>query len=137
MEQHNHRTLSRQIDALDEAKTVSDLVAKLKPILHTLGYYATMSDGAVIESHEEWHEGVTDMLYSGTNEDYTAAPVAQRAPPPVAQPKPKKKPLRADDVVRTPTFVAREAPKNRPPRGNVPPSLLAIMQGTHDTLREE
>ena len=51
-----------QIAALDEAATVAELAARLKPILNALAYSATQSEGAVLGYHEEWRDGITRAL---------------------------------------------------------------------------
>lgn len=142
MSTHSHRTLAKQIDALDGAETVADLVAALKPILHTLAYYATMSDGAVLETHEEWHGNTADTLYADATETFQAAQAKRAAkglplePTPANGPRPAPPPRLAKDGSVKVHRVPHE-PKNRPAPSHISPALRAILDGSHSSLHEE
>lgn len=73
----NRCSIYSAIDGLDEARTVQDLVKRLKPILSELAYYGINGEAAILESREEWH-----TQYSGELQREGGAPLAaaQRAP---------------------------------------------------------
>jgi len=153
-------SLYEKIDGLDEARTVADLVARLKPILNELAYYAITGDGAVMEAREEWHGEFADRLYAAAGAEYTAAAAGQssaipapraaaRAPArtPDKRAKPKQ-PARADgegddDAAARPLPTNGRSrgpvapPGNRPRAEHLPPSLRAIMEGTHPSFKED
>jgi hypothetical protein len=116
------------IDGLNDSKSIPDLVARLKPILEKLAYISEVGEGAAFQAHEQWHNEYTEALYEGTQGDYVAdrenkrtqrAQPAQRQPP-QSHSGPRK----------------QQAPPTRANPGDIPSSLLAIMNGTHPTLNE-
>jgi len=62
----NRCVIYDDIDALSEARTVADLVRRLKPILSELAYYGVTGETAVLEAHEEWRSQYTDRLRDET-----------------------------------------------------------------------
>jgi hypothetical protein len=119
----NRSTTFDQIDALDEAQTVAELVALIQPILYELTYHAVNSESATLDSHEEWHAGGMDMLYGGMNTEHQAAQEKAARP----RKRPSKKPVAS----------APAPPSNRPRAEYVSPALRAIMEGTHPTLVDD
>lgn len=124
------------IDKLKRAKTVSELLKDLVPILEILAYHAVNGEGAVGDVHEDWHTEYRDALISEAVRDAKSTPIAA-PPPPVAtssasvvvtsrQPVHKLK-NRAD------ARAAALAPK---PEDSLPESLRQIMKGTHPSFRE-
>jgi hypothetical protein len=132
MSRKSHPTVDQQIDSLDEAKTVGELVARLKPILHQLSYYVTIGEGAVSEAHEEWHDEFTNRLYDAAGADFQEAQVKQSARKVTEAKKQEERPQKP-----MAKLIPRDAPKNRPAKSNISPSLLAIMNGSHESLKEE
>lgn len=134
-----------KIDALDEARSVADLVKRLKPILSELAYYAITGEAAVMETREEWHSQYADALYSASASDRAAerASVATRASErtsertserPRTQPRPQARPqARAQGA----QGFASAPPLNRPCPGDLPLSLRAIMNGSHPSFKED
>ena len=58
----NRCVIYDEIEGLSEARTVADLVRRLKPILSELAYYGVTGETAVLEAHEEWRSQYTDRL---------------------------------------------------------------------------
>lgn len=159
----NRCAIYDKIDALERAPTVAALVAQLRPILNELAYYAVTGEAAVNETHEEWHTTFTDRLYEAMGSDRSAA--IARAGAPGAMPAPSSTVLaRAAELDRARGQAGRRPqakpaagggrteggfgdsadrlppapPGNRPrPGGPIPSSLLAIMNGSHPSLRED
>ncbi len=132
-----------QIDALSETRTVDELVMRLQPILHELAYYAGTGDGAVMESRETWHSEFTGRLLDAVRQDAAA----QKAPSPAArQPGPAARlpgpaaPAEKDRSRRPSKPAAgehsRQSASRTPKAGRLPPSLQAIMEGTHGSLND-
>ncbi len=69
----NRCAIYDSIDGLDEARTVADLVSRLKPILNELAYYAVTGEAAVMETREEWHTTFTDRLYEDVGKTRASA----------------------------------------------------------------
>lgn len=149
MSKANQCDIYDQIDGLDEARTVAELVTKLKPILNRLAYVAVTGEGSVMDSHETWHDNFTDALYSAASSDHREGQLSNvmlpSAPAPVPKAtKPRKhaeKPIADHDPrLRTASTHGRnpvqQAPPARPAASSIPPSLLAIMEGRHPSLRE-
>lgn len=93
-----------------------------------------------MESQETWHEGFTDALYSAASSDHregqlssAAAPAPQKAARPRKQTERDPRARAAATHSRGPV---QQAPPTRPPAGSLPPSLRAIMEGVHPSLRE-
>ena len=138
-----------KIDALDEARTVSDLVSRLKLILSELAYYSVTGEGAVMETHEEWHGDFADCLYAEASADRTdalSAPACRRQPfsgEKAAKPKQSKRPPASDEKAAKPLAANSRnpypiaPPSNRPRPSDLPPSLRQILEGTHASLRED
>ena len=74
----NRCVIYDDIEALDEARSVSDLVRRLKPILSELAYYGVTGETAVLEAHEEWRSQYTDRLRDETQQNAKKS-VAARA----------------------------------------------------------
>jgi hypothetical protein len=123
------------IDGLDSARTVADLVSRLKPILEELAYASEVGDGAVMKATEQWHSDYTDALYEETADDHARGPAA--APRDRNAKNAKTAQARSAPHTDKPMVVSQKKqlpPPNRPNPGNIPPSLVAIMQGTHPSL---
>jgi hypothetical protein len=120
----NRCEIYKHIDALDEARTVADLVKRLKPILSELAYYAVTGEAAVMETREEWHSQYSDALYHATASDHAA----DRAPPARGG----AAPARAGER----RIVQTAPPSNRPSPSSIPSSLRAIMNGSHPSFKE-
>lgn len=124
------------IDGLDDAASVPDLVARLKPILNQMAYYSVTGEGAVMETQEEWHGEFRDRLYSATQSDYDAH--KQRKSPAAAvekKVKAEKKPYIPGAIGAL--KVKPRAPPTRPPPESLSPALMQIMNGTHPSLGKE
>ena len=119
-----------RIDALDEARTVADLLRRLKPILNELAYYAVTGEAAVMETREEWHSQYTDALYGETSSDHKAgrAAAAGRAGPAARGDGTRSE--RSERSERAPL----PPPTNRPRPEDLPASLRAIMNGSHSSF---
>ena len=139
-----------KIDALDEARSVADLVRRLKPILSELAYYAITGEAAVMETREEWHSQYADALYSAAASDRAADRAANRASDRAsdrasgaarAGERPRshaERPRREARALGAQSFVsAPAAPPNRPCPGDLPLSLRAIMNGSHPSFKED
>lgn len=143
----NRCAIYDKIDALDEARTVAELVAKLKPVLNELAYYAVNGEAAVLEAHEEWRGNYADALYAEMGAEHAAAMSGQRSPPSAgggsgARPSRGRKTrggAAGHDRPPGPTDrMPMPPPSNRPrPDAALPPSLRAIMDGTHASLSED
>ena len=60
MEEHD---IFQQIEDLDtDIKSVRDFIAKLKPVLRELAYYAMSGDSAILETREKWHTMFTNQI---------------------------------------------------------------------------
>ena len=144
----NRCEIYEKIDALDEARSVSDLVKRLKPILGELAYYAVTGEGAVMDTREEWHNSYTNALYSEAASDHSAnqaQPSATRGTGSAHAPTNRGSgsahaPInRGSGSARAPTHQgsgSARAPSNgwaslpsRPHPRDLPPSLRAIMNG--------
>jgi hypothetical protein len=150
----NRCEIYEKIDALDEARTVADLVKRLKPILSELAYYAVTGEAAVMETREEWHSQYADALYGATASDFNAdraAAAAPRAAPARAASARAPAPSGAGRVDPGPARSGKgrgdgggerrhaqaAPPTNRPRPGDIPPSLQAIMDGSHPSFKED
>jgi hypothetical protein len=145
---NSHGDVFTQIDALDEARTVAELVARLKPILNHLAYYAVTGEGAVLEAHEQWHTEYTDRLYEETDSDNRAGRAAlppqhaEHLPPPAPTRRPKQRTPAEQAIAEADAREARAGrrqaapPPNRPRADALPPSLQAIMDGTHASFKD-
>jgi len=140
----NRCVIYENIDALSEARTVADLVRRLKPILSELAYYAVTGEASVMETREEWHSQYADALYYESASDYNAASAGRAGPPaglpgragvpPAGRPGAPPGARRHDrDEQRRPA----PPPSNRPRPGDIPSSLQAIMNGSHHSLKDD
>ena len=141
----NRCGIYEKIDALDEARSVADLVRRLKPILSELAYYAVTGEASVMEAREEWHSQYADALYYESASEYnaaagraavpagrTGAPAGRTgAPAGALAPSPTRRRHDRDEQRRPPP------PSNRPRPGDIPSSLQAIMNGSHHSLKED
>lgn len=138
----NRCGIYEKIDALDEARSVADLVRRLKPILSELAYYAVTGEASVMEAREEWHSQYADALYHESASEYNAARAAVPAGRagvsagraggvPAGRPSGSPSRRRDRDERRPPP------PSNRPRPGDIPSSLQAIMNGSHHSLKED
>lgn len=154
----NRTSIYEKIDALHGVQTLQELVARLHPILTEMAYYTITGDGAVQETHEEWHTTFTDNLYSETSSDIHRErrdadahrerreadghrKQAPRAKAPLADglaaqrgahPSMHQAPLRAAD----PPPAARRSMPTRAGASSLPATLRSIMDGTHASLHE-
>jgi hypothetical protein len=130
-----------KIDALDEARSVADLVKRLKPILSELAYYAITGEAAVMETREEWHSQYADALYSAAASDRAADRAAERASVATrANERTSERPraqARAQARAQGAQGFASAPPSNRPCPGDLPLSLRAIMNGSHPSFKED
>lgn len=141
-----------KIEKLDEAKTVKELVALLKPILNELAYYSITGDGAVMEMREDWHNTFTDYMYEAAGSNVQPP---QRQQQPQQQQQMRQQPqqqMRQQSQMQSQMQAQMQAqpqmqpqmqaqPKqqqqlNRPDPRNLPYSLSAIMNGTHSSFSE-
>ena len=65
----NRCVIYDDIEAPAEARSVGDLVRRLKPILSELAYYGVTGETAVLEAHEEWRSQYTDRLRDETQQN--------------------------------------------------------------------
>ena len=134
----NRCEIYERIDALDESRTVADLIKRLKPILNELAYYAVTGEAAVMETREEWHTRYADVLYNEAASDHNADRAAAQRSGSVrsAMPRPDHEtPVRARG--QKSAGVQAAPPVNRPCPSNIPSSLRAIMNGSHASFKEE
>ena len=147
-----------EIDALSEARSVQDLVRRLQPILNRLAYVA-VAEGSVMATHEEWHEKFTDRLYEAASNDRRAPPDMSgghgghngMGAPIAAAPRgasrsgskggssaPRREGRDRDREALGDSFSVPgvQAVPRRQAAGSLPPSLAAIMNGTHTSLSE-
>jgi hypothetical protein len=144
-------SLYDKIDGLDEARTVADLVARLKPILNELAYYGITGEAAVMDDREAWHTTFTDRLYEATGVDRQAALSKAGLPPtstltsysaPVVANKQQHPPRGRGSNAGTAKPFGEEkkrlplGPPNRPRAGDLSPSLAAILDGSHPSFRD-
>jgi len=143
---------------LDEAQSVAALVARLKPILNELAYYAINGEAAVMETREEWHTEFTDRLFGDMASELPKAPMLKQtdyAPksspgamgatmvPPQDQVRKGRakqtKPKIDERNTWNPAAVAAAqiTSNGRPNPTAVSPALQAIMNGTHPSLSEK
>jgi hypothetical protein len=130
-----------KIDALDEARSVADLVKRLKPILSELAYYAITGEAAVMETREEWHSQYADALYSAAASDRASERASERASVATrANERTSERPrtqARAQARAQGAQGFASAPPSNRPCPGDLPLSLRAIMNGSHPSFKED
>jgi hypothetical protein len=118
------------IDRLDDATDVRDLVRRLRPILNQLAYNAIAGDDAH-QAHETWHEEYTERLYEAHAADATAA-----AATPAVAPVPKRT-RDSGQIRRAAPPAGRSHGRGRKNPGDIPDSLRRIMEGTHESLRDD
>lgn len=111
--------LFAKINALDDCRSVPELMKKLRPILLELAYNAAGSEAGVLAYQEEWHGDFTSALYSDHAEDAPRA-VAPGGPP----------------SYPSGSGGSRAPPPRRPAVGSLPPSLRSIYEGTHASFRD-
>ncbi len=138
----NRCAIYEKIDALDESRTVADLIKRLKPILNELAYYAVTGEAAVMETREEWHTQYADVLYNETASDHNADRAATQRPGlgRSAMPRPDHETLvraRGQKSAGDRRQAQAAPPANRPRPSNIPSSLQAIMNGSHASFKEE
>jgi len=130
-----------KIDALDEVRSVADLVKRLKPILSELAYYAITGEAAVMETREEWHSQYADALYSAAASDRASERASERASVATrANERTSERPrtqARAQARAQGAQGFASAPPSNRPCPGDLPLSLRAIMNGSHPSFKED
>jgi hypothetical protein len=79
----NRCVIYDRIDALEDARTVDELVQMLRPILQELAYYGVTGEAAVLEAHEEWHDTYTRRLRTESDQDQASVATSlARAPAP-------------------------------------------------------
>lgn len=144
----NKCTIFDKIDALSTIRSGAspEFVAALQNILGELAYYSVMSEGSVLETHEEWHGAFTDRLYEAAGAEAqgrqpAAHPSRQwSAPAPpqlVAQPARRQKKTKPGDGRDGVARPQQPPPSNRPRPDHITPALMAIMKGTHESFRED
>jgi hypothetical protein len=132
-------TIYDKIDALancanlPESQKFPALITQIQAILNNLAYYAINSDGAVLESHEEWHDTFADRLYEAAGQSRREAIAARATTTGAAPGGPSLKASISDtsDRALPAPIPTRKAPSD------IPASLRAIYEGTHSSLREE
>lgn len=156
--------LGKQIDELSEfaADMPPGFVSKLQEILNTFAYFATQSEASVLDDHESWHDEYHTHLRNETESKKTAQQTVQQTARPVppskqrvqkaavmkvtikaaaaksAAAKPRRK--KEDKYGDTDGMALYDSAEASIPRGSsnstVSPSLMAIMEGTHPSLRD-
>lgn len=135
-------TLFEKIDALSDCTTLAELTPKIQAILSNMAYFVINSDGAINDTHEEWHEDFASRLRTGVSQGKAAKSSASRAVDiaPAEKKKPRPVKPKAESSAR-PKF---EKPLDAVPEAraskvddldDVPDSLRAIMLGTHPSLK--
>lgn len=114
-----------KIDDLSKSRTLPDLIVRVQAILNELAYYAVNGEAAVMETREEWHSEFADRLYAAAAADHAAAPPMAAA----AAPQRSKRAAHAGNP--NGRNAAPLPPPARARPGSLPPSLQAIMNGTH------
>lgn len=110
---------------LPEANRLPTLIAATQAILNQMAYYMINSDGALLETQERWHDKYTDRLYEAAGQARTEA-VAQRAAAPIPSGS-----IAGNDRVPPAAIPVRRAP------GDIPASLRRILNGSHESLRDD
>jgi hypothetical protein len=73
----------QQIEDLDtDIKSVRDFIAKLKPVLRELAYYAMSGDSAILETREKWHTMFTNQIREEIGSSAQSAQSAQSSSQP-------------------------------------------------------
>ena len=67
------------IDNLQEARTVAELVERLRPLLSELAYHAVSGEGAVLEAREEWRTEYGDALAQEASAEAPGPPQRHQA----------------------------------------------------------
>lgn len=124
---------------LPENKRFPALVAALQKILNQLAYYSINSDGAILESQEEWHTTFTDRLYAAAGQARSEAVAARTAPSGTTAP---GGPSTATGHAAGHAAGHTERPLPpaipvRKPADDIPESLRRIMNGSHESLRDD
>ena len=132
----NRCVIYDDIEALDEARSVSDLVRRLKPILSELAYYGVTGETAVLEAHEEWRSQYTDRLRDETQQNAKKSVAARAHAEPYEDsrhaPRDAERHASRDTVRHAPRDAERHAPRAaerhvsrdaRSSRANYPDSL--------------
>jgi len=131
-------TIYDEIDAMGDSTSVAELVRRLKPILNKLAYYAVNSEAAVMDTREEWHTEYKEQLFIESAADRPKPAVPGASPVPASRahktPAPSARPP-AGRAQKGPAPTARVLPA-RTDASNLPPSLRAIMEGTHSSFKD-
>ena len=133
--------LATDIGGISDAHDLKDLAARVQKVLFTMAYYISQSEGAVLELHEGWHDGFADALYEAAGAARGEKSTERRSGPREAREDSLLAGAKSADERRTARSGHRKAVQKtehgRPKAGNVPSSLLAIMNGTHPSFRED
>lgn len=138
--------LYKRIDALSATKSHKELVNALQPILNTLAYHAAQSDGAVMDVQEDWHGRCTDSLYEATGADvaetdpkgYISSGSDDDSSELSAKAHRKEHaPRKAKNRKSSRRDAYEKAAATRAATSRLTPSLQAIADGTHPTLRDD
>jgi len=134
----NRCVIFDKINALDQLRTVPELVAALKPILNELAYYSVTSDGSVLEAREEWHTEFTGHLQADERAS-SAARAAASGPPARVRTSERARDEAPPARVRTSTRAHEDAPRARQQIAAAPglsSNLRSIMNGSHASFRD-
>ena len=142
-------TLFQEIEDLSKTRDHEELAAMLQPILKRLAYYAVMSEGAALEDREDWHDNFTGGLYDDRGEGLPAEVAEARAARSAAESSgaPKSRLTPAAQASQRGSGGGHGGKQSKHHKGPAPnptrqaaeaisPALLAIMGGTHPSLRE-
>lgn len=133
--------LVHDIDALSATTTHHKLVVEIQKILHTIAYYISQSEAAILECREGWHDEYTKALYHDAGKSSVVAPnggCSERRTA-VSERKTKSRAGRRGSASRGVGAKSTRRPATRteaarPYQANIPASLRAIMDGTHPSF---
>ncbi len=130
--------LTESINALSLRNT-GEFLHNLKQILHTMAFYVSQSEAAVLECREAWHKEYTNALYADhvtTRPSKPPTHLETRASGSREIPYTRS---RVQNTRNVPDVQSRHHSESRLYGGHhpdVPNSLQTIMVGTHPSFRE-
>lgn len=131
--------LNKHIDALGQAKTLPEAIAKMQMVLREMAYYICESEGALMETREVWHEVGTQSLKSAAG----SADAENDENPALADRKTRETqprigrsaaPPRQNTAAAAPPATPRKKKPSAASTSAVPKSLMKILNGTHPSL---
>lgn len=118
--------------ALAETQQLPAVVAALQGVLNRMAYYMVNSDGAVLEDTEHWHTTFTGRLYEAAGQARSEA--AERAGAAASGHRASSSSSSSASGGGHATMPPMPA---RQPAGSIPASLQRILNGSHESLRDD